>query len=84
VSGTGADRMASFDVAVFCLDRQYLVGYVWRRIDMKLPDERYALFRESGVGFTVHVPIRRSANMVKAIVYDYAADRIGSAMPKIQ
>jgi hypothetical protein len=51
---------------------------------MKLPDERYALFRESGVGFTVHVPIRRSANMVKAIVYDYAADRIGSAMPKIQ
>jgi VWFA-related protein len=84
VSGTGSDRSASLDVAVFCFDRQYLVGYVWRRVDMKLPDERYELFRKSGVGFTVHVPIRRSANMVKAVVYDYAADRIGSAVPKIQ
>jgi VWFA-related protein len=84
VSGAGADRMASFDVAVFCFDRQYLVGYVWRRVDMSLPDERYEIFRRSGVGFTVHVPIRRSANMVKAVVYDYAGDRIGSVIPKIQ
>jgi VWFA-related protein len=84
VSGTGAGRTASLDVAVFCFDRQYLVGYVWRRVDMSLPDERYAQFRQGGVGFTVHVPIRRSANMVKAVVYDYAADRIGSAVPKIQ
>jgi VWFA-related protein len=84
VTGTGAARSASFDVAVFCFDRQYLVGYVWRRVDMKLPDDRYEVFRRSGVGFTVHVPIRRSANMVKAVVYDYAGDRVGSATPKIQ
>jgi hypothetical protein len=36
-----------------------------------------------GIGFTVHVPLRRSANRVKAIVYDYAADLVGTAMPKI-
>jgi VWFA-related protein len=84
VTGTGPDRMVSLDVAVFCFDRQFLVGYVWRRVDVRLPDDRYARFLRSGVGFTVHVPIRRSANLVKAVVYDAHGDRLGTAMPKIQ
>jgi len=84
VTGAGPDRMVSLDVAVFCFDRQFLVGYVWRRVDVRLPDDRYARFLRSGVGFTVHVPIRRSANLVKAVVYDAHGDRLGTAMPKIQ
>lgn len=83
VTGDGAERKASVDVAVFCFDRQYVVGYVWRRVEIGLPDDRYAKFLNSGVGFTISVPIRRSANMVKAVVYDYLADRIGTALPKI-
>jgi hypothetical protein len=83
VTGEGSARQASVDVAVFCFDRNYVVGYVWRRIDIGLPDSRYAQFQRSGLGFTVSVPIRRSANMVKAVVYDYLADRVGTVLPKI-
>ena len=80
----GLQQRLQLDVAVFCLDRQYLVGYVWRRIDMTMTDERLRQFKQHGVGFTVHVPIRRSASFVKAVVYDATADRIGTAVPKIQ
>lgn len=78
----GRERRVQLDVAVFCLDRQYLVGYVWRRVDLSLPEDRYRQFKENGVGFTVHVPIRRGANFVKAVVYDSTADRIGTAVIK--
>jgi hypothetical protein len=84
VTGADVDRTVSLDVAVFCLDRQYLVGYVWRRVDVRLIGERYERFRASGVSFTVQVPMRRSANLVKAVVYDYAADRIGTVVPPIK
>lgn len=81
VTGTSPNRVLTLDVAVFCLDRQFLVGYVWRRLDIQLDDERYERYLRHGVGFTVHVPIRRSANFVKAVVYDYTADRLGTAVP---
>jgi hypothetical protein len=84
VYDNGLERRVLLDVAVFCLDRQYLVGYTWRRVDVLLTNERYPLFKQSGLGFTVHVPIRRSANFVKAVVYDSTADRVGTAVPKIQ
>jgi hypothetical protein len=87
VTGAGAQRAISLDVAVFCVDQtlrqSYIVGQEWRRVDVKLDDQVYDRFMKMGIGFTVHVPLRRSANRVKAIVYDYAADLVGTAMPKI-
>jgi hypothetical protein len=80
----GVERRILLDVAVFCMDRQYLVGYVWRRVDLSMSDERLQLFRNSGIGFTVHVPIRRSANFVKAVVYNPTSDRLGTAVPRIK
>ena len=54
VVGEGADRQVSLDVAVFCLDKAvrntYLVGYVWRRVTVGLPDWRYEQFKQSGLG----------------------------------
>lgn len=88
ITGAGNQRAISLDVAVFCVDRMirgsYVVGQEWRRVDVRLDDERYERFMKTGIGFTVHVPLRRSANQVKAIVYDYAADLVGTAMPKIK
>jgi VWFA-related protein len=84
VTSTGFDRFVSLDVAVFCVDRRQLVGYVWRRINVRLDDNRYAEFLKSGLGFTVIVPLRRTSKQVKAVVYDYAADRIGTAVPAVK
>ena len=80
----GLEQRVLLDVAVFCLNRQFLVGYTWRRVDLSLSGDRFRQFKERGVGFTVHVPIRRSANFVKAVVYDSTGDRVGTAVPKIQ
>jgi hypothetical protein len=88
VTGTGVQRAISLDVAVFCVDQMIrgtsVVGQEWRRIDVRLGDQQYERFMKMGIGFTVHVPLRRSANLVKAVVYDYAADLVGTAMPKIK
>lgn len=88
VTGTGANRAISLDVAVFCVDRMisgtYVVGQEWRRVDVRLDGKQYEWFMKMGIGFTVHVPLRRSANLVKAVVYDYTADLVGTAMPKIK
>jgi VWFA-related protein len=88
VKGEGDDRTVSLDVAVFCLDRAvlraYLVGYVWRRVTIPLAGQRYDQFLKTGIGFTVHVPITRSSNYVKAVLYDYDADRVGTVVPAIR
>jgi VWFA-related protein len=88
IQGEGDSRTVSLDVAVFCLDRSsrqsYLVGYVWRRVTVQLDGARYDQFQKTGIGFTVHVPIRRSSNYVKAVLYDYHADRVGTVVPAIK
>jgi hypothetical protein len=88
VYDNGLEQRILLDVAVFCLDRQYnrqyVVGYIWRRVDLAMSEERLRQFRASGIGFTVHVPIRRSANFVKAVVYNPTADRLGTAVPEIK
>jgi hypothetical protein len=84
VTYNGFDRFVSLDVAVFCVDRGQLVGYVWRRTNVRLDDHRYAEFLKSGLGFTVIVPLQRTSKQVKAVVYDYDADRIGTAVPAVK
>lgn len=84
VTSMGGERLVSLDVGVFCVDRGQLVGYIWRRMTLNLDDNRYAQVLQGGLGFTVIVPLQRSAKQVKAVVYDYASDRVGSALPAVK
>jgi hypothetical protein len=76
---------ASIDVAVFLSNRaQRLVGEVKRRVDLRLEPESHARIRRDGVSFSATVDATAPVRHVKAVVYDYAADRLGSAVAELR
>ncbi len=75
----------TLDLLVACLDsRDNLMGEVWRNVQLAYTDERLAVVTGAGVPVTLAVPVTGPARNVKVIVYDYAADLVGTAIVKIQ
>jgi VWFA-related protein len=74
-------HVASVEVAVFLLDgADRAIDQIWQRLELNLRDETYA--RTMASGLTHHASFGRSdeARRVKVVVYDYAADLVGSAV----
>jgi VWFA-related protein len=81
----GDRQVASIDISVFCGDsKDNLVGESWQKADLALKPETYQRLLRDGLSRTVRVPLKAPAANVKVIVYDYAADRLGSATAKTQ
>ena len=71
---------ASLDIAVYAGNgKEQPVGEMLRRVDLKLKADVYRAFGAQGASFDIRVPIRERPKYVKVIVYDYAADLLGSA-----
>ncbi len=80
-STTPDGRVAKLEAIYFCADsRQQMVGERWQTVDFKLTEENYQKFLREGVGYTVSVPLSGDPRYLKVIVYDYAADLVGSVM----
>jgi len=78
-------HVASLDVAVFCADeKEALIGELRRTIDLRLSDGSYERVLKDGVSLSGRVPLKGRVRYLKAIVYDYASDRLGSAIVKIR
>ncbi len=78
-------HVASIDIAVFVGGRnQRQVGEVRKRVDLKLLPESYSRLNQDGVSFTATIDLTAPARYVKAVVYDYAADRLGSAVTELR
>jgi VWFA-related protein len=76
-------NVTDLDVGVFCVDeKRLMVGQLWKRVTLRFSEADYARFRRLGMGFTVIVPIRRSARDIKIAVYDGIGDRVGTVMVK--
>jgi VWFA-related protein len=76
---------ASLDIAVYAgSDKQETVGEVQRRVDLQLKEATYRAFAEQGASFDIRVPLRARPKYVKVIVYDYAADVLGSGTAAIR
>lgn len=81
----GDRQVASLDISVFCGDnKDNLVGESWQKADLALKPETHQRLLRDGLSRTVRVPLKAPAANVKVIVYDYAADRLGSATAKTQ
>lgn len=67
------------EVALFALGRgNRLVGEHWFSLELSLDEtERQAMLR-AGVPLDLHVAVRSDALRVKVVVYDFAADAVGS------
>jgi VWFA-related protein len=79
---------AELELLVGCLDgRDNILHQIWKRVELNYTDERLAAIKQSGVPVSVPLPLNglaSAAKNVKVVVYDYAADLVGSAIIKVQ
>lgn len=81
----GDRRVASLDVDVFCGDdKENLVGESWEKANLHLKDDTYQRLLRDGFVHTTRIRLKGPARYVKAVVYDYAADLLGSAVIKVR
>ncbi len=77
--------VASLDVGIYSGDaKEHVIGETLRKIDLKLKEQTYLTFLKEGGAFNARIPISGEPKYVKAIVYDYAADLLGSAVATVK
>jgi hypothetical protein len=77
--------VAKIEALYFCADaKEQLVGENWQTLDFKLTEENYQKFMREGVGYTIRVPLSGEPKYLKVILYDYAADLVGSSMVQLK
>jgi VWFA-related protein len=75
---------ASVEATFFAGDsRGRLAGEVWKTLDFALTPENHQRFLREGVSWTQRVEVTGSPKYVKAVLYQYASDQVGSAVLEI-
>ena len=78
-------HIATLDVGIFVGTRsERQIGETRKRVDLNLAPETFAQMRSEGVRFTASVDVQGDPRYVRAVVYDYQADRLGSAATQIR
>ena len=78
-------HVADLDLVVYASDAsERLVGESRHKIDLKLKDENYQRYLREGIPFEVTMRAALPPKYVKVIVYDYAADLLGSSIVKLK
>jgi hypothetical protein len=68
---------------MFTLDgRQRPIQELWQRVELDLSDATYQKFTTGGIPYTATLPAPPDIRAVKVVVYDYAADLVGSVVLK--
>ena len=76
---TDGVRKGSLDVALYVGDaKQKPIGEALNRVDLSFTEAAYQRSLETGAWFVVRVPVRGAPRHVKAVVYDYGSDLVGS------
>ena len=74
-------HVARLRIAVFALDdRANLIGEDWKLMNLRLQEDTYRQFLQSGIPFSVVVPATKSRLVLKVVVYDSAGDKVGSRL----
>jgi VWFA-related protein len=82
---TNERHAGSVEVAVFTVDgRQRQIQDLWQRIELDLTDSTHESFRASGIPHSATLPAPPDLKAVKVVVYDYAADLVGSLILNVR
>ncbi|MGE5199891.1 MAG: VWA domain-containing protein, partial [Rhodospirillaceae bacterium] len=87
VAFTAADgrHAADLDLVIYVADdKERIIKESRHKIDLKLKDENYQRYLREGIPFEVTMRAARPPKYVKVIVYDYAADLLGSSIVKLK
>ena len=84
-AATDGRRVADLDLVVYAADdKERILSETRHKIDLKLKEETYQRYMRDGIPFEVSMRAPRPPRYVKVIVYDYAADLLGSAIAKLK
>jgi len=73
------------DLVVYAADaKERILGESRHKVDLKLKDDTYQRYMREGIPFDVTMRAAQAPRYVKVIVYDYAADLLGSAIVKLK
>ena len=73
------------DVVILCGDsKQQVIGTLKQRMTLGMDEAHYEQAIATGIPYTVSIPVTGEATAVKVLVYDYAADIIGSALTTVK
>ena len=76
---------ADLDLVIYAADdKERIVSESRHKIDLKLKDETYQRYLRDGIAFDVTIRAATAPKYVKVIVYDYAADLLGSSIVKVK
>ena len=72
-------RTGQLELQVHCADaRETIIGSLMQRLDLNAAPETYAEWLQDRFRHVVEVPIKGVPGFVKAVVYDFGGDRVGS------
>jgi hypothetical protein len=77
-------NIASIEVAVFCMGGRNIVGQSWQTLELTFSDDRYQQIVRTGVAHSMNIDVPAPVASVKVVVYNYAADLVGTVIVKVQ
>lgn len=81
----GTAHTGRLDIALFAIDRRNrLVGERWFSLDLSLDESEHRAVLRDGLPLEARVPVRGDAMHVKAVIYDFAADAVGSVTIRVR
>jgi VWFA-related protein len=60
------------------------LGDVWKAADLNLREETYQQYLQSGIPFSIMVPLQARRQILKIVVYDTRSDKVGSKLLKVK
>ena len=78
-------RTARLRIACFYANsRGRFLGEDWKNMDLRLLEDTYRQFTNSGVPYTAWIPLTEPNQILKVIVYDTLGDKVGSRQVKMK
>ena len=78
-------RRASLEFAIFCQDdEENPVGDLWQTMNLNLSEATFDRMMREGITNAVRIRVTRPVVGVKVAVYDYASDRVGTAVRRVR
>jgi VWFA-related protein len=77
-------NVKSIELAIFLVDGEdHLVGQTWKPVELTFTDDRFKSVLRDGVTIGLAITVTAPPKSVKTVVYDPAADLIGSTIVKV-
>lgn len=85
LSTVGGRHVGKLRVTIYYADDagNYL-GDVWKVADLNLREETYQQYLQSGIPFSIMVPLQARKQILKIVVYDTRSDKVGSKLLKVK